>query len=128
MAKQYKLSRKKSNREAMVQNLVSSLIVHGKIVTTEKRAKAAKPVAEKLLSRVKEPTLANRRYINARLNSTASKVLFDELRLKLADKSSGFIQLQKVVARKGDAADRAALIISLKKEEPKTPVKKKTSK
>lgn len=112
MARQLKLSRKKANRDALISNLVSSLIVNGQIMTTEKRAKAAKPVAEKILAKSQQPTLANQRLIRSSLNTLAADHLLKTLSQKLPKKNGGLVRLVKVVARKGDAADRSSLIIT----------------
>lgn len=112
MAKQLKLSRKKANRTALISNLVSSLIVNGQIMTTEKKAKATKPVAERILAKAQQPTLANQRLIRSSINTLAADHLLKTLSQKLPKKSGGLVRLVKVVARKGDAADRTSLIIA----------------
>lgn len=129
MPKQYKLSRKSSNRQALINNLVSSLVLHGSIITTATRAKAVKPVAEGVLARAKNLTLANQRYIRSTVNSKAAEHLIKTLAANLNDSSSGLVRIVKVVARKGDAADRANLSIRKKKvvKEVKEEAKKKKS-
>jgi len=64
----YKLGRKSEHREAMLANLVSSLIKHGRVVTTIAKAKAARPLAEKMVTLAKEGTLHARRLVAARLH------------------------------------------------------------
>jgi len=120
MARQYKLSRQKANRTALISNLASSLIISGHIVTTEKRAKATLPVVEKLLTKAQKPSLANHRYIRSAINQEAANYLINSLSQKLTTSKGGKVKLIKVVARKGDAADRASLNIITKSEPVKT--------
>lgn len=106
--KTVKLQRKKSHREALLKNLCKSLIEHRRIKTTLAKAKALRPVAEKLLTLGKKNTLHGRRLAFAKLRSeTLVKKLFDELAVASATRAGGYTRITKLGQRMSDSAPMA---------------------
>lgn len=105
----YKLGVNPQHRKALVQNLCIELITHGKIKTTETKARAIKPVVEKLVTLAKNDTIANRRLAFTKLNNKeAVKALFDTVAPKFKQRPGGYTRLLKVAEpRLGDGAREA---------------------
>ncbi len=105
----YKLGVQPQHRKALVQNLCIELITHGKIRTTETKAKAIKPFVEKLITLAKNDTLANRRIAFTKLNNKdAVKALFDTVAPKFKQRPGGYTRLLKLAeGRLGDGAKEA---------------------
>jgi large subunit ribosomal protein L17 len=105
----YKLGVKPQHRKALVQNLCIELITHGKIKTTETKAKAIKPFVEKLVTIAKNDTIANRRLAFTKLNNKeAVKTLFDTVAPKFKQRPGGYTRLLKIAeGRLGDGAKEA---------------------
>ncbi len=105
----YKLGVKPQHRKALVQNLSVELISHGKIRTTETKAKALKPFIEKLVTLAKVDTIANRRLAFTKLgNKDAVKQLFEAVAPKFKQRPGGYTRLLKLSeARLGDGAKEA---------------------
>lgn len=126
-----KLGREKDQRRALIKGLADSLILHGKLSTTHAKAKEVIPYAEKLITKAKNPTLANRRLIISRLNTLeASNKLVDEIAPKLKSRSSGHLRLIKGDPRRGDNSPMSAVsfVDDLSQNVPKEPVAVKKSK
>jgi large subunit ribosomal protein L17 len=106
-----KLGRTGEHRNRMLANLVCSLIKHKRITTTLAKAKAARPVAEKLLTLGKHGTLHDRRLASARLHQDedACRILFKELAPLFKERNGGYTRIVKLGQRTGDAAQRAIL-------------------
>jgi len=111
-----KLGRTGSHRNAMLANLVCSLIKHKRVRTTLAKAKAARPVAEKMVTLGKNGTIHDRRLAAARLHQEdAVKILFSEIAPKNKDRRGGYTRIIKVlsrsggIGRQGDAAQEAIL-------------------
>lgn len=105
-----KLSRKKSHRELMLRNLATSLILYEKIQTTAAKAKAVKPLVEKMLARAKKDDLATRRLmLGFFLDKMAVAKIFEKLGPRYKDIKSGFIKSYKLGPRSGDNAPMAVL-------------------
>jgi large subunit ribosomal protein L17 len=105
-----KLGRTSSHRNAMLANLVCSLIVHKRITTTLAKAKAARSVAEKMVTLGKSGTLHDRRLAAARLHQEdAVKILFTEIAPAHKTRSGGYTRIVKLHPRQGDAAEVAIL-------------------
>lgn len=108
--KSVKLGRTSQHRDAMLANLVVSLIEHKRIKTTIAKAKAAKPLAEKMLTLGKKGDLAARRLAIARLGSvSAVKQLFNDLAPLFKERQGGYTRVIKIGHRKTDAAPMALL-------------------
>src|SRR5208337_4522061 len=105
-----KLGRTGQHRNAMLANMVCSLIIHKRIKTTLAKAKAARSVAEKMVTLGKKGTLHHRRLAAARLHQeAAAKILFKEIAPAFKDRRSGYTRIIKLEQRVGDAAQRAIL-------------------
>lgn len=105
-----KLGRTSEHRNAMLANLVCSLILHKRVTTTLAKAKAARPVAEKLVTLGKSGTIASRRLAVARLHQEdAAKILFKDIAPAFKDRNGGYTRIVKMNQRNGDSAQRAIL-------------------
>ena len=105
-----KLGRTSEHRNAMLANLVCSLIEHKRVTTTLAKAKAARSVAEKMVTLGKKGTLHHRRLAVARLHQEdAARILFKEIAPAFKDRRSGYTRIVKLENRQGDAAQRAIL-------------------
>lgn len=100
-----KLGRLQSERKSLLRNLAISLIQHGRIRTTQAKARALRPFVEPLVTRAKVDSLANRRVIASRLpNPGAVKKLFADYGPRYADRKGGYLRIVKVSGfRRGDA-------------------------
>jgi large subunit ribosomal protein L17 len=105
-----KLGRDSSHRKALYANLAGSLIEHGRIKTTEAKAKAVKPFAEQMITLGKRGDLHARRLALAELRSQdVVHVLFAEVAPRFADRPGGYTRIVKLGPRQGDAADMVYL-------------------
>jgi large subunit ribosomal protein L17 len=105
-----KLGRTSEHRNAMLANLVCSLIEHKRVTTTLAKAKAARSVAEKMVTLGKKGTIAHRRLAVARLHQeSAAKILFKDIAPVYKDRKGGYTRIIRLEQRNGDAAQRAIL-------------------
>ena len=106
-----KFGRNKNQKKALINSLALNLIVRGKMKTTEAKAKELRPFIEKLVTKAKKDTMANRRMIISKLSNRKKEVkkLFEVIAPKYADKNGGYTRLLKLGARKSDSA-RMAII------------------
>jgi|SRR2546423_12521064 len=123
-----KLGRTGEHRNAMLANLVCSLIKHKRVATTLAKAKAARPVAEKMVTLGKTGSLHARRLAAARLRHPARtlhrskaqrlawrqhedvvRILFEELAPSFKERRGGYTRIVRLGQRQGDAAQRAIL-------------------
>jgi large subunit ribosomal protein L17 len=105
-----KLGRTGTHRNAMLANLVCSLIQHKRVQTTLAKAKAARSVAEKMVTLGKSGTISDRRLAVARLhNEDAAKTLFTELAPLFKSRNGGYTRIIRMHQRQGDAAELAIL-------------------
>ena len=129
-----KLGRTGQHRNAMLANLVCSLIKHKRVTTTLAKAKAARPVAEKMVTLGKSGTLHDRRLASARLrqharshfqgtpkhkgatarvawrkNEDVVHILFDKIAPGFKERQGGYTRIVRLNQRQGDAAQRAIL-------------------
>ena len=105
-----KLGRTSEHRNAMLANLVCSLIEHKRVTTTLAKAKAARSVAEKMVTLGKSGTIHDRRLAVARLHQEdAAKILFKEIAPAFKERNGGYTRIIKMNQRQGDAATRAIL-------------------
>jgi len=123
-----KLGRNPWHRRATLRNLVTNLFEHGRITTTLTRAKAARPVAEKLITLGKRDTLASRRQAASYIfTAGVTKKLFSEIAPKFADRAGGYTRIISAGTRVGDGAKVAILELvgyEFKKKEKKEKTKK----
>jgi large subunit ribosomal protein L17 len=105
-----KLGRTGEHRNAMLANLVCSLIKHKRVTTTLARAKAARSVAEKMVTLGKKGSIHNRRVAAARLHQEdAVRILFNEIAPAQKDRHGGYTRIVKMHQRQGDASQLAIL-------------------
>ena len=99
-----------AHQRLMMANLVASLIAAEGIVTTEAKAKALRPVAEKMITKAKKGGLHNHRQVVAYIGDRemASK-LFDEIGPRYADRPGGYTRILKLGPRHGDNAPMARI-------------------
>jgi len=99
-----------AHQRIILANLASQLFQHGKITTTEAKAKRVQPLADRLISKAKRGDLHNRRIV---LQTITDKgvvhVLFTEIAPKLADRDGGYTRITKIGPRKGDNAPMAVI-------------------
>ncbi|MDT5079187.1 MAG: large subunit ribosomal protein [Mycobacterium sp.] len=99
-----------SHQKALLANLATSLFEHGRIKTTEPKARALRPYAEKLITHAKKGTLHNRREVLKKIrDKDVVHVLFAEIGPFFADREGGYTRIIKVEARKGDNAPMAVI-------------------
>lgn len=105
-----KLGRTSEHRNAMLANLVCSLIKHRRVATTLAKAKAARSVAEKMVTLGKKGTIHSRRLAVARLHQEdVAKILFTEIAPAFKERNGGYTRIVRMNQRNGDAAQRAIL-------------------
>lgn len=109
--KNRKFGRKKNVREAMLKSLLISLIRHERITTTEAKAKEIRPMIEKLVTKARSATLADRRTIVSRLmnQNPETKKLIEEIAPQYKDRTGGYTRIMKLPRRQGDAAKMAII-------------------
>jgi large subunit ribosomal protein L17 len=99
------LGRNTSHRKALLRNMVTSLFKHEQIVTTDTKAKALRPVAEKLITLAKRGDLHARRQALAYIqDKSVAHRLFDEVKDRYLDRQGGYLRIVKKGTRKGDGA------------------------
>ena len=105
-----KLGRTGEHRNAMLANLVCSLIKHKRVTTTLAKAKAARSVADKMVTLGKSGTIHDRRLAAARLHrEDVVKILFNEIAPAQKDRHGGYTRIVKLGNRQGDASQKAIL-------------------
>src|ERR1700687_128485 len=105
-----KLGRTGTHRNAMLANLVCSLIKHRRVTTTLAKAKAARSVAEKMVTLGKKGTLHARRLAASRLHpEDAARILFNEIAPSQKDRRGGYTRIIRLHERRGDAVQIAIL-------------------
>ena len=105
-----KLGRTGQHRNAMLANLVCSLIKHKRVTTTLAKAKAARSVAEKMVTLGKRGTIHDRRLAVARLHQEdVVKILFTEIAPAQKERRGGYTRIVKLHTRQGDAGQTAIL-------------------
>jgi large subunit ribosomal protein L17 len=127
-----KLGRKEGHRKSLLANQVCSLIEHSRIKTTLAKAKAVRPLAEKMVTLGKKKTLHARRTALAVLRQAdAVKKLFDDVAPRAAERKGGYTRIVKLGMRKSDAAEMAfiewvdsTVAVEVATPEPKPAAKK----
>ena len=100
-----KLGRDSAHRKALYANLAGALIEHGRIKTTEAKAKAVKPLAEQMITLGRRGDLAARRQAISKLRSRdIVHVLFADVAPRFVDRPGGYTRIVKLGPRQGDAA------------------------
>ena len=105
-----KLGRASDHRDAMLRNMVTSLLENGKMTTTVTRAKEVRALTEKMITLAKVDSLHNKRQALAYITKEdVVKKLFDEIAPKYKDVNGGYCRIIKTEARRGDAAEMCIL-------------------
>ena len=106
----YKLGRNTSHRRSLLRNLVTSVLVEERIETTVPKAKAARPLVEKMITLGKRGDLAARRLAASYLMTDEAVVkLFDTVGPRFGDRNGGYTRIIRTAWNKGDGADKAFL-------------------
>ena len=114
-----------AHERLLLRNMATSLFLHGRIETTETKAKRLRPLAERLVTFAKRGDLASRRRVLAQLmDKTAVHKLFAEVAPLVADRPGGYTRITKLGFRKGDNAPIAVIELVLEPVSPKTVNKK----
>ncbi len=112
-----KLNRTSAHRQAMLRNMMNSLIQHEAIKTTVPKAKELRRVIEPMITLAKEPTVANKRLAFARLRDDASVAkLFSDLGPRFKARPGGYTRILKMGFRVGDNAPMAFVELVDRKE------------
>lgn len=99
-----------SHQKAILANLATALFEHGRIHTTEAKAKRVRPYAEKLITKAKAGTLADRREVLKVIrNKDVVHALFADIGPSFAERAGGYTRIIKTVPRKGDNAEMAII-------------------
>jgi len=99
------LDRKKASRQALLRGLATSLVLYEKIKTTEAKAKALKPIIERLITKGKAKDLQSRRELLTYLYlKNAVKKVLEELSPRYKDRKGGYTRIIRIGTRQGDAA------------------------
>ena len=126
-----------AHQRLILRNLATALFEHGRITTTEARARVLRPYAEKLITKAKKGGLHNRRQLEAvlyskdsgvaRRDNTVAHRLSTEIAEMFADRPGGYTRITKLGPRKGDNAPMAVIELVTDKYDPK-PARSKTKK
>jgi len=107
--KNRKFGRETKTRRALMRSLAHNLILEGKIITTEAKAKSLRPYVERMVTHAKTDTVANRRLITARLGNDAQATtkLFTDIGPRYKERAGGYLRIVRVGQRAGDGAIQA---------------------
>lgn len=123
LVKRKKLGRDTSHRRALLRNLVTSFLEKERIRTTLAKAKAARPLAEKMITLARKDTLhAKRQALSFIYKKPVVKKLFEELGPRFSERPGGYTRIVKIGPRAGDGAEMAILELigsEFKKKEKK---------
>src|ERR671910_1513924 len=118
-----KLGRDPEHRRALYANLAGALIEHGRIRTTEAKAKEVRPIVEQMITLGKRGDVAAHRQAVAFLRSKSlAHMLFSEVAPRFADRPGGYTRIVKLGPRQGDAAQMAYLELVDYVPAPRAPV------
>jgi large subunit ribosomal protein L17 len=116
-----------SHQRLIVSNLATQLFEHGRITTTEAKARVLRPVAEKLITKAKRGDLHNRREVLKTVrDKSVVHTLFTEIAPTFAERPGGYTRITKIGPRKGDNAPMAVIELVTEAYSPKAPSTKKT--
>ena len=121
-----------AHQRLIVSNLATQLFEHGRITTTETKARILRPVAEKLITKAKRGDLHNRREVLKTVrDKSVVHTLFTEIAPTFAERPGGYTRITKIGPRKGDNAPMAVIELVTEAYEPKAdkkPAKKSAAK
>lgn len=104
-----KFGRETNQRAALLKSLARSLVLKGRITTTEAKAKEIRPLVEKLVTRGKSNTLASRRMLVAQLGDAGTAAKLIKTAANYTERQGGYLRITKMGPRKGDAALMAVI-------------------
>lgn len=117
-----------AHQRLILSNLSTQLFEHGRITTTEARARALRPVAEKLITKAKKGDLHNRREVLKTIrDKSVVHVLFTEIAPTFAERPGGYTRITKIGPRKGDNAPMAVIELVTEAYKPSAPKTKKAA-
>ena len=117
-----------SHQRLIVSNLATALFEHGRITTTETKARVLRPVAEKLITKAKKGDLHNRREVLKTIHDkTVVHILFTEIGPSFAERPGGYTRITKIGPRKGDNAPMAVIELVTESYTPSAPKAKKAA-
>ena len=109
-----------AHQKLIVSNLATQLFEHGRITTTEARARLLRPVAEKLITKAKKGDLHNRREVLKTIrDKSVVHVLFTEIAETFSERPGGYTRITKIGPRKGDNAPMAVIELVTEAYNPK---------
>lgn len=99
-----------SHEKLIMANLATDLFMHEKVTTTEARAKALRPLAEKLITKARRGDLHSRRVVLKTIKDKAAVAkLFEEVAPRYAERPGGYTRITKLGPRRGDGAEEAVV-------------------
>ena len=106
-----KFGRNRNQRIALMKGLMLSLIAHGRIETTEAKAKELRPAIEKMVTKANEGTLSSKRIVISRLYNLTSEAnkLINEIAPKYKKQNGGYTRISKLPRRQGDGSKMAVI-------------------
>jgi len=117
-----------AHQRLILSNLATALFEHGKITTTETKARVLRPVAEKLITKAKKGDLHNRREVLKTIHDkSVVHVLFTEIAPSFAERPGGYTRITKIGPRKGDNAPMAVIELVTESYTPSAPKAKKAA-
>jgi large subunit ribosomal protein L17 len=104
-----KFGRETNQRHALLKSLARSLVIRGKMTTSLAKAKEIRPLVEKMVTKGKSATLANRRLLISELGDTRVVAKLIKTAATYTDRTGGYLRIVKMGPRKGDAAEMAVI-------------------
>lgn len=99
-----------AHERLLLANLASDLFMHDKVTTTEAKAKAVRPLAEKLITKARKGDIHSRRVVLKTItNKDAVHRLFDEVAPRYVERPGGYTRITKLGPRRGDGAEEALI-------------------
>ena len=116
-----------AHQKLIVANLATALFEHGRITTTEAKARVLRPVAERLITKAKKGDLHNRRQVLSTIRDKGVvHTLFEDIAPRFAERPGGYTRITKIGPRKGDNAPMAVIELVTEAYSPKAPSTRKT--
>jgi large subunit ribosomal protein L17 len=117
-----------AHQKLIISNLATALFEHGRITTTEAKARVLRPHAEKLITKAKKGDLHNRREVLKTIrDKSVVHHLFTEIAVTFAERPGGYTRITKIGPRKGDNAPMAVIELVTEAYSPKAPSTKRTA-
>ncbi len=104
-----KFGRIRKVRRGLIRSLLNNLIEREKITTTEAKAKEIRPLVEKMITRAKKDTIANRRIVAKTFPANLVKKIFTEIASRYNERKGGYTRIIKLGKRRGDASSMAII-------------------